>query len=175
MAGESGAEVEKTVEALLARIQLLRQEADERGETFEALDEEQLRRKVRGETAQSPFFTSHSWVSGVPPGSSIPYTADIYNPDPGYWSSLLCYVFFGPANSILDPDLALASKIDERFSYSYRQTSLYSGQSATLPFTVRVASAIAPGDYLGNCFLMVRRNLDVGRYFGRASFLITIT
>jgi hypothetical protein len=176
MAGESSAEAERTVETLRAKIEYLRQEAGERRERFEALEEEQLRRKVRGQTAQSPFFFAQSWGSAAP-GGSTSYTAYVHNPDPGGYSGfwLFGYLFFGPANFISDTNLALASKIDERFPYSYQRLSIAAGSDASATFTVGVGSTVAPGIYLGNCFLVLRDSFDVGTYFDRAAFDLTVT
>jgi hypothetical protein len=49
MTGESSAEAERTVETLRAKIEYLRQEAGERRERFEALEEEQLLSKISEE------------------------------------------------------------------------------------------------------------------------------
>jgi hypothetical protein len=176
MTGESSAEAERTVETLRAKIEYLRQEAGERRERFEALEEEQLRRKVRGQTAQSPFFFAQSWGSAAP-GGSTSYTAYVHNPDPGGYSGfwLFGYLFFGPANFISDTNLALASKIDERFPYSYQRLSIAAGSDASATFTVGVGSTVAPGIYLGNCFLVLRDSFDVGTYFDRAAFDLTVT
>jgi hypothetical protein len=176
MAGEPGAEVERTVEALRAKIELLRQEAEERRERFEALADEQLLRKVRGQTAQSPFFYAQSWGS-APPGGSTSYTAYVHNPDPTGYSGtwLFGYLFFGPANFISDTNLALASEIDERFPYSYQPLTIAAGSDASATFTVSVASTVTPGIFLGNCFLVLRDSFDVGTYFDRAAFRLTVT
>jgi hypothetical protein len=47
-------------------------------------------------------------------GGTVNYSVSIHNPDPGAWSSLLAYVFVGPANSIVPVGEALAA-VDPRF------------------------------------------------------------
>src|SRR6185437_700194 len=74
-----------------------------------------LMRKLMGEAAHSPFFTSLSWSDG-PPGGTITFTAFIHNPDPTSYSgfALFGYLLFGPANFVQATDDALVSE-DTRF------------------------------------------------------------
>jgi hypothetical protein len=164
-----------TARRIMAGNEFLEQEARARGDRFESLDEENLIRKLTAETTNSPFFNSQSWSSG-PPGGTITYTANIFNPDPvnysGFW--LFGYLFFGPANFIQSNDTALLS-VDDRFPRYMQRLGVAANASASASFTVDIPAGITPGIYLGNCFLVQRDSFDVGNYFDRAAFDMTVT
>jgi len=44
-----------------------------------------------------------------------------------------------------------------------------------MTFTIDVPAGLKPGVYIGNCFLLLRNSFDVGTYFGRAAFHLTVT
>jgi hypothetical protein len=160
---------------IMATNEFLAQEARARGDRFESLDEERLVRKLTAETTNSPFFNSQSWGSG-PPGGTITYTANIFNPDPVSYSgfSLFGYLFFAPANFIQSNDTALLA-VDNRFPRYMQRLGVASNASASASFTVSIPTGITPGIYLGNCFLVQRDPFDVGDYFDRAGFDLTVT
>jgi hypothetical protein len=58
-------EVKREVAHLKDEIEALKEQARERGHGFSSLNEEQLTKKVRGETSKSPFIYSQSWTSGT--------------------------------------------------------------------------------------------------------------
>ena len=99
------AEVREIANRLMQEIDFRANEARARGERFEQLDEPTLMRKLTGEVAHSPFFTTLSWSSG-PPGGTITFTAFIHNPDPTSYSgfALFGYLLFGPANFVQATD-----------------------------------------------------------------------
>src|SRR5882672_8592353 len=74
--------VKREVDQLKEQIAALKEQAQERGQAFSALSEEQLARKVRGETSKSPFIFAQSWTSGTSSGSTANYTVSVRNPDP---------------------------------------------------------------------------------------------
>ena len=172
---KSKREAEKIAETLLEEVEFLRQEAYERGERFEALTKEQLVSKLMSETSKSPFFNAQSWGS-TSPGGSTTYTAFVQNPDSfgysGLW--LFGYLFFGPANFIGASDVAL-TVFDDRFPRFYQPCGVAANSSTSMTFTVNVPSGIQTGIYIGNCFLVQRDSFDVGDYFDRAAFALTVS
>jgi hypothetical protein len=175
MAAKSEAEANKIAERLLEETEFLRQEAYERGERFETLTKEQLVNKLLGKTSKSPFFYAQSWGS-TSPGGSTTYTAFVQNPDPvaysGFW--LFGYLFFGPSNFIGSSDVAL-SVFDTRFPRFYQRCGVAANSSSNMTFTINVRSGIQTGIYVGNCFLVQRDSFDVGDYFDRAAFDLTVS
>jgi len=169
------AEATKIAETLLEKIEYLREEAKERQQRFEALTKEQLRKKITGKTSKSPYFYAQTW-GNTSPGGSMSYAAYVHNPDPtgysGYW--LFGHVFFGPANFIVDTDVAMTS-IDERFPRYLQRCSVAAGSDANMTFAIDVPATVCSGIYIGNCFLVRRNSFDVGSYVDRAAFDLTLS
>lgn len=174
MAPKTEAEAREIARRLLEAAEFRRQEAQARGENFESLDEETLIKKIMGRTANSPFFHTQSWGNGAP-GSTITYTATIHNPDPTGYSafSLFGYLFFSPSNFVQDRDTALTI-VDIRFPRFFQGISVSTGGDASASFTITIPG-VAPGIYIGNCFLLLRNPFDVGTYFDRAAFPLTVS
>jgi len=172
---KSEAEAREIANRLMQEIDFRANEARARGERFEQLDEPTLMRKLMGEAAHSPFFTSLSWSDG-PPGGTITFTAFIHNPDPTSYSgfALFGYLLFGPANFVQSTDDALVSE-DTRFPRYWKSLGVAIGGNANAAFTVNIPTGITPGVYIGNCFLVLRNSFDVGEVFDRASFDMTVT
>jgi len=172
---KSEAEAREIANRLMQEIDFRANEARARGERFEQLDEPTLMRKLMGEAAHSPFFTSLSWSDG-PPGGTITFTAFIHNPDPTSYSgfALFGYLLFGPANFVQATDDALVSE-DTRFPRYWKSLGVATGGNANAAFTVNIPTGITPGVYIGNCFLVLRNSFDVGEVFERASFDMTVT
>jgi hypothetical protein len=175
MARKSKREAEQIADRLLAEAELLREEAHERGERFEALDKEQLVSRLMSEPLESPFFNAQSWGS-TSPGGSTTYTAFVQNPDPVSYSGffLFGYLFFGPANFIGTSDAALAV-LDGRFPRFYQRCGVAANSSTSMTFAINVPSTLRPGIYVGNCFLVRRNPFDVGAYIDRAAFDLTVS
>jgi hypothetical protein len=176
VAPKTEAEAREIARKLLEEAEFRRQEAEARGERFESLDEETLVKKIMGHTANSPFFAGQSWTIGTSPGGTIDYTATIHNPDPTGYSGFLLfgYLFFGPANFIQNADTAFLA-VDTRFPRFFRSLSVAAGGSADETFAITFPPGISPGVYLGNFFLLLRRTSEVGNYFDRASFYVTVS
>jgi hypothetical protein len=174
MAVKSKAEATKIAETLLAKIEILRQEAQKQGDRFEALTKEQLVSKIMGKTSKSPFFIGERWGAGNP-GGSTNFWATVHNPDARAYSSiqLFGYLFFGPANFIASPDVALTS-VDERFSHYYQGCEVAAGSNATMAFTIDVPAGLRPGIYMGNCFLLHSNPMGVGTYLDRTEIDLTV-
>jgi hypothetical protein len=175
MAGKSKREAEQIAERLLADAEFLREDAHARGERFEALDKQQLITKLMRDPLESPFFNAQSWGSATPGGSTT-YTSFVQNPDPVSYSgfSLFGYLFFGPANFIGSSDAALMV-LDERFPRFYQRCGVAANSSTSMTFAIDVPSAVRPGIYVGNCFLVRRSPFDVGNYVDRAAFDLTVS
>jgi hypothetical protein len=165
----------RVAEVLAHRIDFFRDEARERGDRFEALGQDELIRKITGETSNSPYFYAVAW--GSPPvGSSTTITTYIHNPDPDAYSgySLFGYLFFGPINIVPDPAQAVCTPIDTQFPYSYQRLGVAAGADANATFTVPVGSSVQPGIYMANCFLLMRGSFDTGRYVDRVCVDMTV-
>ena len=174
MAAKSKNDARKIAASLQKKAEFLKEEASKRGERFESLTDEELVKKIRGETSNSPFFSSQSWGSSSP-GGTANYTANVHNPDPngysGFW--LFGHLLFGPANFIGSSDLALTS-VDPRFPHYYQRCTVAANSDTSMSFTVDVPAGIRPGIYIGNCFLVRRSSFDVGSYIDRAAFDLTV-
>lgn len=168
-------DVRSVARRIMAENEFREREAQARGDRFESLDEENLVRKLTGETSNSPFFNFQSWSSGSP-GGTITYTAGIFNPDAVSYSgfSLFGFLFFGPANFIQNNDTALLG-VDDRFPRYMQSLGVAANASTSARFAVDIPAGITPGEYLGNCFLVRRDSFDVGDYFDRAAFDLTVT
>ena len=91
---KSAEAVKQEVAHLKQQIEVLKERARELGRAFASLDEDQLTKKVKGETSNSPFMFAQSWTSGAPPGSpavyaflfGIPIPTDISRSTPPYFS-----------------------------------------------------------------------------------------
>jgi hypothetical protein len=170
VAGRSDEEVRVAAERVMQELDFREEEARLRGERFERLDEENLRRKLAGDAADSPFINGLGWGS-APPGGTANFTVNISNPDPVSYSAftLFGYLFFGPANSIQSADLSLTA-VDTRFPRYWRGLGVAAGGSASASFSIAVPGGITPGVYFGNCYLVRRGSFDVGQVFDRSCF-----
>ena len=99
------AEEKKTAEAIKREvthlkklIEVLKEQAREQGQAFSSLEEDQLTKKVQGETSKSPFIFAQSWTSGTTLGSAANYTVHVRNPDPVAYSPVYATIFFGLGN-----------------------------------------------------------------------------
>jgi hypothetical protein len=170
MAGKSDEEVRVAAERVMQELAVHEEEARGRGERFERIDEQTLRRRLAGDAAESPFFSSLSSSGGAPPGGTANITVRIFNPDPVPYSAfaLFGYLFFGSANSIQSTDLSLTA-VDTRFPRYWRGLGVAAGGSASALFSFAVPRGITPGVYFGNCYLVRRDSFDVGQVFDRSS------
>jgi hypothetical protein len=167
-------EIRAAAERVSQQLDHMEAEARARGERFERLDEQTLLRKIAGDEANSPFINSLSWGS-APPGGTVTFTVGIHNPDPVPYSSfsLFGYLFFGAANTVQSTDLSLTA-VDTRFPRYWRGLGVASGGNANATFTVTIPAGITPGIYFGNCYLVLRNSFDVGQFFDRSCFDMTV-
>jgi hypothetical protein len=157
-----------------AEIKFLGELARERGLAFSSLDEEQLGRKVRGETANSPFIYAQSWTSGTAQGSPASYTVYVSNPDPDGYFPFYGTIFFGLGN--FSPIEEAWSGRDDRWpALSSDRTFLAAGATTNFQFDYTTPTGVTPGTYNGNSVIRVGDFHDVGRSFDRGSFDVKLT
>jgi hypothetical protein len=170
------AEAREMARRLLEEAKLLREEGEARGERVESLDEETLIKKIMGRTANSPFLWLQQMGTG-PRGGITTCKAFAANPDPVEYSrfDLFAYLFFGPSNFIQDVDTAL-TMVDTRFPRHFNGIDLApDGGTSAAAFVVDIPSAITPGNYMANFFLLQRGFFDVGTYYDRAATILKVT
>jgi hypothetical protein len=178
--GRSAADVKKQVEQKTREIEMLEKQARDQGLSFSGLDADQLTRKIKGETADSPYIYAQMWNSGASPGDSVIYSVYISNPDPIQYYPVFASIFFGVANFLDVGDLgeALAAgnfNNDQGWPYmSSRPFSLASGASINEQFSYTTPAAPLT-TYIGNCVVWGGEYHDTGRYFDRGLFYVTLT
>ncbi len=172
--GKSDQEVKEELRRRLEEITLLRRQSQQQGLAFSAPTEEQLEKKIRGQTSKSPYLYSQSWTSGTTPGSPASYQMWVANPDPVGYYPMFVSVFFGVANFFDSiPDGVIAR--DDRWSIlSSVPFSLASGATTTQIFNYTTPSAVPRTTYLGNAVLWRGDWNDKGVAFDRGLFYLTL-
>ena len=171
---KSDSDVEREVSQLKERIEALRQLARERGQGFAALDEERLIRKIRGDSANSPFIFAESWTSGTSAGSNASYTASVQNPDPTSYFPVYATIFFGLGN-FFEIGLGWGGR-DKRWpEFSSDRTFLAANSNQDFVFNYQVPVGLPLGTYNGNSVIWLGDFLDVGTSFDRGSFDVRIS
>lgn len=128
---KTAAAVKKELEQRLADIEKARKEAERLGLEFHALEEKALLRKIRRESARSPYFYSTAFVSGGPAGMPGYAMAWYANPDPVGYSYLFLSAFFGLGNFFPTVGEAWVGR-DERWpSLGSQSFSLAAGASGS--------------------------------------------
>lgn len=174
---KSEAEVKKQLKRLLKEIEPRKEQAQKQGRGFFSLNEEQLIRKLRGETSNSPFFTAFEWDTFTTAGSRSYLLANYFNPDPQTYV-VFTTLFFGLAD--LNPDInsAIAAR-DTRWPYVSTELVVLSSNEigiAEFEFTVPYAPK---GTYFINTVLWQSRVFEghegVGTLFDQGgSFWLAI-
>jgi hypothetical protein len=168
-------DVKEELDRRLEEIELLRQQAQQQGLAFSAPTKEQLEKKIRGETSNSPYITSMAWTSGAPRGSAATFQVNFSNPDASGYYPVFASVFFGVANffdNIADGFIGR----DDRWPYlSSPPTNLSSGATGSASFNYTTPSVVAPSTYLGNVVLWRCEFHDKGVYFDRGGIYVTLT
>lgn len=174
MAKKTEKEVQQQVEQVLKEIELHKQQAQQRGLAFSSLTEEQIAKKVRGETAKSPFITGEGWTSGTHPGSPATYSVSIFNPDPIGYFPLFVSIFFGLGNFF--PNIAEGwDGRDKRWpELSTAPFSLLSGGSTNQSFNYITPVGIPLSTYPANAVLWRGEFHDIGTYLDRGLFYVTL-
>jgi hypothetical protein len=174
---KSESEVKKEKEKILKELDQMEREAKGKGLAFSRLTEEQLDKKLRGETANSPFITSQSWTSGTTPGSAASFSVTVYNPDPTGYSFIFVSIFFGLFNFLPNEDVGegIAGYLPAWPYMSTPPFSLVSGASTTKTFSYITPATAPKTTYTGNAILWLGRYHDIGTYFDRTFFNVTLT
>jgi hypothetical protein len=175
MATKSDREVKAEVERRLEEIAQLREQAQGQGLAFSAPSEEQLTKKVRGETGNSPYIYSQSWTGAASGGSPGYYALWAANPDPVGHYSVFATIFFGLANFLSDLGAGIGAR-DTRWPYiSSEGVALPSGGTINPRFTYTTPVGLSAGTYLGNAVLWRGDYHDIGQYFDRGLFPVRLT
>lgn len=174
MAEKSGTDIDQALKRILQGIEEMEDQARKRGCAFARLSEDELVKKLRGETSNSPFFTSWSWDQLTNSGSPSFYLANYHNPDP---QVRLCFVtiFFGLAHLEPDVSAAIAAR-DTRWPYvSTELTVVDPGGTGVADFKYLVPYA-PKGTYFGNALLWeMNFTQPVGTFFDRPGpFYVTL-
>jgi hypothetical protein len=169
----SEAEIQNELKRRLEEIEVLKQQALQRGLAFTSPSEEELAKKIRGESGKSPYIYAQGWTSGTTPGSPASYQVWFANPDPGGYYPVFVTIFFGLANFASD----ISEGFDARdFSWPYvssASTFLAAGATGSASFSY-TTPMVSRGTYLGNAVLWNGSYHDVGTYFDRGLFDVTL-
>jgi len=167
-------EIKREVSQLKEEIEALREHARGLGRSFSSLDEEQLSKKVRGETSNSPFIFAQSWTSGTTPGSAANYTVHVRNPDPNGYFPIYVTIFFGLGN-FFGADPAWIGR-DKRWpEFSSDRTFLAANSNQSFSFAYTVPTGLPLGTYNGNSVVWRGDFHDVGVAFDRGSFDVKLS
>jgi hypothetical protein len=166
--------VKREVDQLKEQIAALKEQAQEHGQAFSSLNEEQLAKKVRGETSKSPFIFAQSWTSGTTPGSTANYTVHVRNPDPTGYFPFYATIFFGLGNFFAAEQGWIGR--DKRWpEFSSDRTFFPANSDRSFSFTYSVPSGLPLGTYNGNSVLWRGEFHDVGAAFDRGSFDVKLS
>jgi len=166
---KSAEAVRREVAHLKQQIEVLKERARELGRAFASLDEDQLTKKVKGETSNSPFIFAQSWTSGTTPGSPATYAVSVRNPDPNGYLPVYATIFFGLGN-FFGVDQAWVGR-DRRWPEFSSDRIFFSANSDhTFSFNYTVPSGLPLGTYNGNSVIWRGNFIDVGAAFDRGSF-----
>jgi hypothetical protein len=175
MAKKSDREAKAELERRLEEIAQLQQQAHGQGLAFSAPTEEQLMKKIRGESGNSPYIYSQSWTSGTSGGSTAYYWLWAANPDPAGYYPVFVTIFFGLANFFADLGEGIDAR-DTRWPYISSDGVVLSAGATTNPrFMYTTPVGLPAGTYLGNAVLWRGDHHDRGQYFDRGLFPITLT
>lgn len=161
-------EVKRAVAKLKKEIETLEKKAREAGQEFWSLDEDQLIKKERGETSNSPYFSTLSWTSAASAGSNPNFTIHVRNPDPVSYFPVFVTIFFGLGN-FFDVGLAWAGR-DKRWPEFSERATLPADSITSFSFNYAVPPGAPLGTYLGNSVLWKGAYLGVGSGMDRGSF-----
>ena len=175
MAQKSQRDVKQEVDRRLEEIAQLKEQAQQQGLAFSSPTEEQLSKKIRGETSKSPYIYGQAWTSGTTIGSPATYQVWVANPDPAAYFPSYVTIFFGLANFLDDLGEALDAR-DGRWPYvSSARTFLAAGATMSPLFKYTTPAGIPAGTYLGNSVVWQGDWHDQGAYFDRGLFDIALS
>jgi hypothetical protein len=163
-------EVRQEVERLLKEIALFKEDAQRKGFAFSSLSEEELVKKVRGESSNSPFMCAQGWSGGGPAGDEAGYSVTIYNPDPEEMWPVFVTIFFGLGNFFDDIAQAWIGRDTRWPTLSTEQFTLEPGVYISQNLKYIVPIDIPSSTYLGNSVLWYAQLHDKGDYLDRSLF-----
>lgn len=167
--------VKQRIEHRLAEIELLKQEAQQQGLAFSTPTKEQLEKKIRGDTSNSPHIYAQNWTSSTTPGSPAHYQVYVSNPDPIGYYPMFVSVFFGVANFFDNIADGIAGR-DERWPYlTSAPFSLASAGTSSQAFNYTTPTIAGRSTYVGNAVLWRGDLHDKGAYCDRGLFYVTLT
>lgn len=167
-------DIKQEVERILEEIDILKEKARQRGLSFRSLTKEELVKKIRGESSNSPFYYSQAWVSGTSRGGPANFRVWIHNPDNRYYHFLYVSIFFGVANFLDDIGEGLNGR-DTRWPYlSTESFSLSPGASTSIALDYTVPTDVPLSTYMGNSVLWEGKWNDKGVYLDRSLFEVTL-
>jgi hypothetical protein len=109
---KSEKKIQQETKKLLRDIETLREKAQQEGLGFSSLSEEELVKKIRGETSNSPFLLALTWTQEATPGDICSFSVLLYNPGTEWRDEhrigMYLSVFFGLTNFIEDIGVALS-------------------------------------------------------------------
>jgi hypothetical protein len=156
-------------------IEKQKREHEYRGEVFKSPTREEIEKKLK--RVNSPFLIGEGWLTHAPPGGTIPYFLNIYNPDATQADNLFAHVWVGSGNA--DPTLGtFLLNVDTRFPRLTQPPdglTLASGANATLSFDLTVPATVEKTSYMGQSSLIQTRWFDVGQHLERAMFVFAVT
>ena len=172
---KSDREIKAEVERILAENELLREQAQQQGLAFSGPTREELEKKLRGETSNSPMINGMSWTSTVPLGGTSNYTVYLANPDPASYYPCFVSVLFGPCNFFDSPADMVISR-DTRFpQMNSAPLQLAAGANGQASFAIPIPSTVQRSTYLGNAIVWRGDFHDKGTYFDRGLIYVTVT
>jgi hypothetical protein len=174
MAEKSDEQMRKEVQECLQEIERSKEEAKRLDLAFWSLTEEELLRKVRGESSNSPFIFMTSWSLSPPPGSFGTFSLSFSNPDPTNYGWVFVTLFFGLASLAKDIALGWAGRDTRWPAISTRPFNLPSGTTHSETIKYPVPSGLPSGTYLGTGVLWLSQFNDRGTLFERAMFDVII-
>ena len=173
---KSDREIKQEVERILAENELLREQAQQQGLAFSAPTREELEKKLRGETSNSPTITGMSWSSIVPLGGTCNYTVYLKNPDPASHWPCFVSVLFGPVN-LFDSPADMVVGRDTRFpqlnSAPFSLTA--NGGTGQASFAIPIPTVVQKSTYLCNALVWAADLHDKGTYYDRGVVYVTVT
>lgn len=166
--------VKREVAQLREQIEVLKELAREQGLAYSALNEDQLTKKVLGETSNSPFIFAQGWTSGTTPGSAASYTVHVRNPDPVAYFPFYASIFFGLGN-FFSPGEAWAGRDTRWPEFSSDRTFFPANSDLSFSFHYTVPLGVPLGTYNGNSVVWRGDFHDVGVAFDRGSFDVKLS
>jgi len=171
---KSEEDVKRDVARLKSHIERLKETAKERGRAFASLPEEHLIKKVRGETAKSPFMYAQSWTSGSVPGANANITIYLHNPDPVGYFPFYVSIFFG-LGSLTDIGEAWDGRDTRYPAISSARADFLPNTDQSFSFDYVIPTGVPLGLYNGNSVVWVGDWFGAGTVFDRGSFDLQLT